>query len=159
MCHVIPDAAVLVLTVVTSREETPVALPWDLQQEFIRQCLHTKTCREHLYRAVPLEAHNGTNLRQRKCLARSVPRVSDHFQCSLVQLWAARRTALSPRGFCRVQLPKDTDQTAPGMLYAMPSLGLYLHCRKPVSCNCLLTHGRSLTKGDDWLEVWSLICG
>lgn len=46
--------------------------------------------------------------------------ISDHLHCSLGHPWAACRAAcraaLSPGGFCSLELHKDTDETAPGML-------------------------------------------
>ena len=111
---------------------------------------------QNMYRIFIWDSSFGSRqwhkLRQTKCLDRSLPCVSDHLHCSLGQPRAACRAALSPGGFCNLELPKDMDQTASGMLYAMPSLGLHPHCRKTVNCNCLLTHGCSLTKDEVWLK-------
>lgn len=102
--------------------------------------------REYLYGTVPLGAGDGTHQDRHSVWIDP----SHAFLTICTDHLVVSRG--SPGESCSMELPKDVDQTAPGMINAIPSLGLYPHWRKTVNCNRLLTHGCSVTKDQIWLE-------
>lgn len=105
-------------------------LAWRLQQEHIRQYLCIKTCREHYSHRTSFGSRH--KLRKYVWINHSLSFWSVHW---LLGQPRALGAALRPGAFFfSMELPQDADKTAPGLLCAVPNLGLAPQSRNHDLC-------------------------
>lgn len=115
---------------------------WHLQQEHTRYYLCIKSCREHYSCRTSFGSRQWYKLRKHVWIDLSLSFWPVHWLLGQPRACGA---ALRPGGFLffSMELPQDTDQTAPGLLCAVLSMGLAPHSRNHDLC--LLANSSKLT--------------